>query len=121
MFGWLKKRFSNRSKKISDFVVVEFDDTTVNVRVLEYWSDDWNQTFQWADVRRTCFKDEGLYKSDLVFFTIAGREKPIAVPTEAKNGNEFFGEVCNRGLLPEHIWRKAVGSTNGAMYCWPED
>ena len=120
MLGWLKKLFSYRPKKMSDFIAVEFDETAVRVRVLSDWSEDWNQDFEWSDVRRTCFKDEGLYKSDLVYLTIVGREKPIVVPTEAKNGDAFFGEICNRRLLPEHIWRKAVGSTNGGLFCWPE-
>jgi hypothetical protein len=105
---------------MSDFIAVEFDDTTVNVRVLADWSDDWNQSFNWSDVGRTCFKDEGIYKSDLIFLTVAGREKVVVVPTEAANGDAFFGEICKRGLLPEHVWRKAIGSTNGGMFCWPE-
>ena len=120
MLAWLRKTLANRSKKMSDFITVEFDDTTVNVRVLADWSDDWNQSFNWSDVRRTCFKDEGIYKSDLIFLTVAGREKVVTVPTEAKNGDAFFGEICKRGLLPEHVWRNAIGSTNGGMFCWPE-
>ena len=113
---WLDSR---RPQELDELLAVEFDDNEVRVRVLEKLEPDWNQTFRWSRVKRVCFKDGGLMASDNVFVEVHGGEKRIVVPTEAKGGSSFFGELCERGLLPEEIWRKAVGDTAGGMRCWP--
>lgn len=114
--SWLASR---KPKKLDELLAVEFDEDEVRVRVLERLEPAWNQTFRWSEVRRVCFKDEGLMSSDNVFVVVQGREKPIVVPTEAKGGSVFFGALCERGLFPEHIWRKAIGDTSGGTHCWP--
>lgn len=114
--GWWAAR---RPKPLSQLLAVEFDDVEVRVRVLDRLEADWNQSFRWAEVVRVCFKDAGLYSSDVVFVEIKGRERPVAVLTEATGGNEFFGALTERGLFPEAVWRKAIGETGGATHCWP--
>jgi len=110
---------ARRPKPLNELLAVEFDDVEVRVRVLERLEADWNQSFRWAEVVRVCFQDAGLYSSDVVIVEIAGRERPVAVLTEAKGGNEFFGALTERGLFPEAVWRKAIGETGGATHCWP--
>jgi hypothetical protein len=105
---------------LSELLAVEFDHETVHVRVLQRLEPDWNQSFAWKDVRRVCFKDEGLSRSDIVFITVRGRAKPVAVLLEAQGGSAFFGEITERGLFPEKVWRKAMGETGGALHCWPQ-
>lgn len=110
---------AHRPKKLDELLAVEFDAEEVRVMVLERLEKDWNQSFHWSDVERICFKDEGLSSSDILFIDIKGREKPVAVLTEARGGTKFFGELAERGLFPEEVWRKAMGETGGAMHCWP--
>lgn len=44
---------------------------------------------------------------------------PVFILTEALGGTEFFGAFTERGYFPEEKWRKAMGTTGGATYCWP--
>jgi hypothetical protein len=114
---WWKSR---QPKKLNDLLEVEFDTLEVRVRTLSPEFDPgWNQTFLWDNVTRVCFKDEGLWSSDSVFITLCNPEHVAHVLTEAKGGSEFFGELCNRGLFPEDVWRKAIGDTSGGTHCWP--
>ena len=114
--AWLQAR---RPRRLNELLIVEYDDVEVRVRVLRELESGWNQTFRWADVRRVCFKDEGMWQSDTVYVSLSDREKPAVVPTEAEGGHVFFGALCERGLFPEQVWRKAVGDTSGGMHCWP--
>ena len=110
---------SQRPKSYDQLLAVEFDDVEVRVRVIERLDPEWNQSFRWADVVRVCFKDEGLYSSDVILVELKDCEKRVAVLSEAKGGNEFFGALTERGLFPEEVWRKAIGETGGAIHCWP--
>jgi hypothetical protein len=57
--------------------------------------------------------------SDMIYISQLEPDRVIAIPTEARGGSEFFGELCSRELFPEHVWRKALGDTSGGMHCWP--
>jgi hypothetical protein len=113
---WWKSR---RRRPLNELLAVEFDDNEVRVRVLDGLEPAWNQTFLWSDITRVCFKEEGLWSSDNLFLTLRGQEKVSVVPTEAKGGTEFFGALCERGLFPEEVRRKAIGDTSGGTHCWP--
>jgi hypothetical protein len=91
---------------------VEFDDAEVRVRVLADLDAEWNQTFQWSNITRVCFKDGGIDSSDVVYVSLNDRQKPAVSPTEARGGHEFFGALCDRGYFPESEWR-AVGTRAG--------
>jgi hypothetical protein len=110
---------SHRGRPLKELLAVEFDDQEVRVRVLAELETDWNQTFEWSQIIRVCFKDGGMRSSDVVYLTLRDRETVAQIPTEANNGHLFFGELCNRRLFPEAVWRKAVGDTSGGMHCWP--
>ncbi|HTD04062.1 hypothetical protein [Undibacterium sp.] len=99
---------------------VEFDDNEVRVIVLEQLEATWNQEFRWNDIDRVCFKDGGLYSSDVILIELKGRQTPAVILTEARGGNDFFGALTDRGYFPEEVWRRAMGETSGAMYCWPQ-
>ncbi|HUR41964.1 MAG TPA: hypothetical protein VM240_12445 [Verrucomicrobiae bacterium] len=113
---WWKSR---QGRPLQELLAVDFDDKEIRVRVLADLEAEWNQTFLWSDITRVCFKDGGILSSDIVYVTLRDCEKVAQVPTEAKDGHKFFGELCERGLFPEEIWRKAAGDTSGGMHCWP--
>lgn len=108
-----------RGRRLSSLLVIDMDETTVRVRVLGELEPDWNQEFQWADITRVCFKDEGIFRSDLVFLEINGRDQPVCILTEAQQGPEFMGQLVGRGLFPPGIFKKAITSSDGGIYCWP--
>lgn len=112
---------ARRPKPYEQLLAVEFDEAEVRVRVLDRLEPEWNQSFQWSDVVRVCFKDEGLYASDVIFVELKACEKRVVVLSEAKGGPEFFGALTDRGLLPQEVWRKAMGETGGAKHCWPPE
>ena len=116
LWAWWNPR---AGKPLGELLVVEFDDAQVRVRVLADLEAEWNQTFQWSNITRVCFKDGGLLSSDVVYVSLNDRQKPAVVPTEALGGPQFFGELCHRGYLPESVWRRAVGDTSGGLHCWP--
>lgn len=111
---------SRQPKPLSELLTVEFDDLGVRVRVIGDIDPEWNQEFSWSRIRRVCFKDGGLFSSDLVYVSLVEPEKVAVIPTEASGGAAFFGTLCERGLFPEEVWRRAVGDTSGGLHCWPE-
>lgn len=114
---WLKAK---KSKPLSELLEVRFDEETIQVIVLDELEEEWNQEFRWNDILSVCFQDGGLYSSDVLYFEVQGREKPCMILTEAKGAEEFFGKLTETDeLFPEEIWREALGSTDGGMYCWP--
>ena len=121
MLTFLKQLLS-RGKRgpLQDCLTVEFDEEVVRVRVLKELDPEWNQSFAWDDIKRVCFKDGGLWGSDIVYVSLKSVDVVRAVPTEAQGGHAFFGAVCERGLFPESVWRRAAGDTSGGMHCWPE-
>lgn len=113
---WIAAR---RPKSLDQLLSVEFDDAKVHVVVLERFEPEWNQSFRWTDIAQVCVQDGGMFSSDVVFIELRDRRDPALVLTEAKGGSAFFGALCDRGYLPEGIWRKAIGETGGGTHCWP--
>jgi hypothetical protein len=116
----LKSWFSMlRGRPASSLLAVDWDETTVRIRVLDKLEPFWNQEFRWPDITRVCFKDEGVFASDIVFLEVAGHDNPVCILTEARQGPDFMAELFGRGLFPWDVLKKAVSSTNGGMICWP--
>ena len=110
-----------RGKRASEVLSVEFDETEIRVRVIDPSGDPgWIQTLLWSNIKRVCWKDGGMGSSDVILISRIEPEGVVVVPTEARGGHVFFGELCNRDLFPEHVWRRALGDTGGGTYCWPE-
>lgn len=114
--SWLQAR---KRKPMNEKLSVRFDEQGVRVIVLDRLEPDWNQSFAWADVKRVCFMDGGIYSSDVILIHLHGSDRPAAVLTEADGGGAFLGALSERGLFPEALWRRALGETGGAMHCWP--
>jgi hypothetical protein len=110
---------ARRPKPLAEQLAVTVDEQAVAVRVLGDLEPAWNQTFLWSDVRRVCVTDGGLFGSDLVRVVLREPELVVTVPLEAAGGRAFFGALCDRGLLPEAVWRAAMGETGGGAHCWP--
>jgi len=83
--------------------------------------DSWTDSFSWDSVERVCFKDEGLYSSDLYYVFANGRPESYVLPVEASGGDEFVEKMLGRKLFDEKLFAKAMGETGGAVYCWPEE
>ena len=60
-----------------------------------------------------------MLSSDIIYVSLKDPDKVMAVLTEASGGAAFLGALCERGLFPEAVWRKAMGDTSGGMHCWP--
>ena len=60
-----------------------------------------------------------MFRSDIVFLEIDGRDKPVYILTEAQQAPEFIAQLVGRGLFPQNIFKEAVTSSDGGMYCWP--
>ena len=114
--SWLR---SKRRKPLKDLVSVDWDADSVMVKAHPPMSPDWNQQFRWQDIVRVCFKDEGMWSSDILFLTISGRDKPCVVLAESRGGAAFIGQLVDRGLFPVAISKRAIASSSGGMYCWP--
>lgn len=116
--SWLTRWFE-RAPPLAACLAVDFDAVEVRVRVLRDMEPGWNQTFRWSDVRRVCFKDEGLASSDMLLFQLTDPNSIVQVPVEAANAQKLVEELLARGLFQEEAWRRAMGDTSGGMHCWP--
>lgn len=114
--GWNARKTLSLDKCLA----VEFDAEGIRVLVLQRVSMNWEQAFRWDEIAKVCFKDGGIYRSDILFIELRDQEKPAVVPTEARGGSEFFGELCGRGLFPLEVMRSAIRETGGGMHCWPQ-
>jgi hypothetical protein len=119
MFDRLKIWWKRRNTPLSEMMFVEFDQTEVRVRASELLEKEWNQSFNWTDVKRICFKDGGMMSSDIIYVSLLNPERVVYVLTEASGGSAFFGALADRGLFPEEVWKRAIGETSGGMHCWP--
>jgi len=100
-------------------MVVERDNGVIRVLTLPPLDPGFHRQFRWEDITRVCFEDGGISLSDLLFIECRNQEKPAVIFTEAKGAAEFLAELVQRGLFPETIFKKAIGSSGGGMYCWP--
>jgi hypothetical protein len=114
--NWFKPR-----RPVRESVAVEFDESEIRVRALNDADPEWNQQVAWSNIRRVCWKDGGMLSSDIVYISLRSPDQVLCFPTEARGGHEAFGALCERGLFPEHVWRRALGNTSGGMFCWPEE
>ena len=112
---------SRQPRDPSKCLLLEWDDTTVRVKVLEAFDESWNQEFPWSGITRVCFSDGGISMSDVLSLEIQGREKPAVVLTEARGGPEFMAELLKRELFPQKVFNNAISSTDGSTHCWPPD
>lgn len=119
MFEALRKWVRRWRLPLSEQVSVEFDATEVRVIAAPAADSRWNQIFRWDNIRRVCFKDGGMMASDVIYISLKEPDKVMVIPTMAKGGSQFFGALCESGLFPEQVWRRAVGDTSGGMHCWP--
>lgn len=126
-FGWPATKYIRNVRfgyvepphPIKDQISVEFDDAAFRVHHHDGEVLASSEHFEWKDVTRVCFVDEGIYQSDLILIEIRDRENPVVIPIEGAGGTEFFGKLCDGGLFPEQVWRKAIGETGGRAHCWP--
>jgi hypothetical protein len=110
-----------RGRRANEDLRVDFDEDEIRVRALDASVDpQWNQSVRWSKINRVCWKDGGMSSSDVILLYQMAPDRVVVVPTEALGGHEFFGALCDRGLFPEHVWRRALGDTGGGTYCWPE-
>ena len=110
---------ARKPKRLNELIAVEFDEREVRVIALAPAQAEWDQRFLWSDITRVCFKDEGLYSSDIITVEHKAAKTPAVVLVESRGGDAFFGALTERGYFPEQVWRHAMGETGGAMHCWP--
>jgi hypothetical protein len=116
--NWLE---AHRPKKLNQLLSVEYDEREIRVRALEGFSPKWNQTFEWSNIRRVCFKDGGIFGSDIIYISVKSPDIVHTVLTEARGGSDFFGALCDKGYFPEEVWRRAIAESSGGMHCWPKE
>ena len=67
-----------------------------------------------------CFKAEGLEASHGIYVFTRLRPESLAIPIEARGGQELWAELIRRGHLDTELAITAASSTDG-LYCWPPD
>ncbi|WP_346948435.1 hypothetical protein [Dyella sp.] len=116
----LKRWWSaRRPLPLDQRLAVEMDDEGVHIHVIQRMEQEWEQSFRWDEIVKVCFKDMGIYHSDVLIIHLRDKTQPVMVLTEARGGNALFGALCDRGLFPQHVMRAAIRETSGGMHCWP--
>lgn len=118
MAAFMLKRPRSRTR-LAEQISIDFDDTAFRVYRHDGETPTSSERIEWKDVTRVCFIDAGIYNSDVILIEVRGRKQPIGIPTECAGGTEFFGRLCDSGLFPEEVSRKAVRETGGRAHCWP--
>lgn len=112
---------SRRPRDVSKCLLVEWDDVTVRVRVLEAFDDGWNQEFPWREITRVCFSDGGISMSDVVHLEIRRSDRPAVVLTEARGGPEFMAELLKRDLFPQEVLNNVDTIILAECFPWRSD
>ena len=112
---------ARRHLPLDEMLSVEFDEAGVRTRVLAKLDQSWNQSFNWSEISRVCFKSDGLQGSDSIIVQLRQRDKTVVIPIDARGGSTCCGTLCERGYFPGEIWRKAAGDTTGGTHCWPPE
>ncbi|HEU4670724.1 MAG TPA: hypothetical protein VFR91_08440 [Dyella sp.] len=108
-----------RRLRLDSWFHVTFDDVHVHLDVHPPGRPAWQDAFGWDAIVRVCFRDEGPYASDGLYIFTTLRPESFVIPTEADGGEAFFVALFERGYFPAEVFRKAVASTDGGLYCWP--
>lgn len=109
---------AHRHQNVAELVSVEFNEDTVRLQPLEPETAPALE-FPWAAIRRVCFRDGGIYQSDLIALELQEQLQPALIPLRAKGAPALFAQLVGRGLLPETLVKAALGSADGGFYCWP--
>ena len=110
---------SKKAQPLEKWFFVEINADSVKIKASPPGKDSWEQKFDWDTIKKVCFKDEGIWASDVFYVFTTIRQEAFVVPVEANGGHEFWKELEKRGLFPENISTKAIRSTDGGLYCWP--
>lgn len=113
------KRFKSGRGAWWEAFDVSFDGEHVVV-VEQRRSEVTEERFCWSSVRRVCFEDRGL-SSDVFYVFTSERPEAFMIPVEASGGNALWDALRQRGLFPEPVSAAAVRSTDGGLYCWPDE
>ena len=104
-----------------EWYLIRFDENNVYLNVTPPGEEAWADSFSWNSVERVCFKDEGPYASDLYHVFVNNKKKSYVIPVEASGGDEFVKRLLDQKLFDEKLFIKAMGETDGGVYCWPEE
>ncbi|MBI2266471.1 MAG: hypothetical protein HYU64_15125 [Armatimonadetes bacterium] len=127
MKNWLNKLFARKpnkgaatpGKNLLDWFTVRFDDVNVYREANPPGKEPWRDCFRWDEVIRVCYKAEGPFLSDGVYFFTSDRPEGYVIPTEAAGGDALMGEILRRKLFHPELLIKACASEEG-LFCWPE-
>ena len=103
---------------LDKWFAVEFDEETVRMDASPPGRKAWHQEFRWSDIERVCFKAEDLGMSDGIYVFTKTRPESYVIPTEAKGGAQFWGEIIAKGLFDAELAVEAASATEG-FFCWP--
>lgn len=93
---------------VNKMMAVEYDDTTVRVKVLKRLEPEWNQTFRWIDVVHTCFRDGGISEPDMLLIYVHKRDQPVVVMMEAEGAAELLRALKSLGLFKQETLLNAM-------------
>jgi hypothetical protein len=122
LIGVLWNQINRRRKplpSLAEWFAVVFNETAVTISAQPPRKSPWEQSFLWSEVRRICFKSEGLSASDAVYIFTSQRPESFVIPIEAKGGMEFWSRVVTLGLFPPELAAKATLLPEGETLCWP--
>ena len=103
---------------VSEWFSVSWTDDEVALDVRPPGQKPWTAKFRWKDIIRICFKAEDLGVSDGIYVFTSTRPESFVIPTEAKGGSEFWGQIIDRRLFDAELAIKAASAAEG-LFFWP--
>jgi len=103
---------------ISEWYFVTFDDRVIRLRVEPPEREAWDVEIAWNSIVRICFLAQDFTASDEIYLFTSARPESYVIPTEARGGDAFWGEILRRKLFDASMAIEAA-TTEGKLFCWP--
>jgi hypothetical protein len=103
---------------LSDWFLVEFDGTTINLNVNPPNKESWSARIEWVNIIRVCFKAGDLYDPDEIYIFTNERPESYLIPSEAGGGDALWNELIRRKLFNAELAIKAASGIN-ELFCYP--
>ena len=123
MLSYIKKLlgfFGRGAGDISQWYVVNFDETEIVRDVSPPGRAGFKDQLEWSAIERVMFEATDFIESDVIYLFSRHRPESYEIPMDAQGADRLWYEILDRKLFDEDLAIEAAFS-NGGLFVWPPD